>query len=155
MKLVGDRPGHQHVVVAQPFDAQARRRRARPRLSRSVRPRFAAATAAAQAPVPQARVNPTPRSQTRRRSRSRPRICAALDVGTLRKQRMPFDQRPEMLQRQVLGVVDEEHGVRIADVHRHRIAQRARLHRQVQGIDGLGQRNIAPVESDAAHVDAD
>ncbi len=60
-----------------------------------------------------------------------------LDVGALRKQRMPFDDRAEQLDRRALGIIDEEHRVRVADVDRHRIAQRSRLDAEVQRVRGF------------------
>ena len=68
---------------------------------------------------------------------------------------MPLDHGAEQLDRRALGILDEEHRVRVADVDRDRIAQRPRLDAEVQRVRRLGQRDVAPVEADAPHVDAD
>ena len=73
---------------------------------------------------------------------------------------MVLDQRAGAAHRRGLGVVDEEHHVRIAHAHRAgrvqvRIVDRADLQLDVAGVHLLGQRHLRPVEAGFAHVDAD
>ena len=59
------------------------------------------------------------------------------------------------MQRHGGGIIDEEHRVRVADVDRHRVLQRAGCEPEVEGVAFLGQRNIPPIEAGRAHVDGD
>ena len=71
---------------------------------------------------------------------------------------MPFDQWTERRDVEIVDILDEEHGVRIAHGHNGRTGQvglvhRADLHVDAAHIHLLGQRNVFPAHQRRAHVD--
>ena len=73
------------------------------------------------------------------------------DIGALGEQRVVFGAGAFGGQVDGLGVGDEEHAMRVAHAHGGGIAGK----RQVQGVDGMRQRDLGPIELRMAHVDAD
>src|SRR5688572_9160881 len=75
------------------------------------------------------------------------------DIGALREQAMALQHWAEAGEVDGLRIGNEEHRMRIADIDPDRIAERPDAERQVQGIAGLRNRDLAPVELDRAHID--
>ena len=107
-----------------------------------------AATALAQAPVPQASVSPAPRSKVRSFRRSS-NIGRDVDVDPLGKGRIVLDPRPELLERNLARVGDEENDVGIADIDRERLFELVPGHRQRGGVHRIGEREFRPSRSAA------
>ena len=113
-----------------------------------------AATAAAQAPVPQARVSPAPRSHERMcRPSSRDR--GDVDVDPLGEGGVVLDLGPAMVELDLVGVVDEEDHVRVADVDRKAVLELAPRQRQRGRVHRVGDRDVGPAEPglDGRHLD--
>jgi len=77
------------------------------------------------------------------------------DIGALGKEAVVLQLRPKLGKRDGVGIVDEEGGVRIAHVGAHGILQGTETERQMIGVAGLADGNLAPVETCGTHVDGD
>ena len=71
-----------------------------------------------------------------------------LHIGALGEQGVMLIARADQRQVHILGVLDEEHAMRVAHAQRDRIARQG----QVGSIDRLGQRHLGPVELRLPHV---
>ena len=160
--LVLDRAGHQHVVVGlAPFDGEIAAGQLTVTL-RPVRLSRAAATAAAQAAEPQALVRPAPRSQVRITMRSRDRRRGERDVGALRKQRMVFEQRADLVaDRRRIGSSTQKIACGLpmltTDGECRIGAPRGPISSSIARVSANSsrQRNFVPAETRRAHVDGE
>ena len=77
------------------------------------------------------------------------------DVGALGIERIGLEARAQVFQRHRLGVIDEEHHVRVADADRHRIAERSGLDAEMERVGLAGQGDRSPIQPHRSQVDGD
>src|SRR6266850_7019668 len=147
-----DGAGHQHVIVAQPFDLKG-----------------AAIDDHLGLALHQAAAGCRHHGGTGARAAGEREPGAALphaqpqaifidelsnaDIGAFGKELMTFQLRSQLAKRDRRGIVDEEGGVRIAHAGADRILQWPEPDRHVIGVAGPADRDVAPVEPCRPHVD--
>ena len=76
------------------------------------------------------------------------------NVRALGKERIGLQPRADLGQWHGLGVVHEEHRVRVAHVDRHGVRERPCADRDVERVHRAGQGDLVPVEPRRPHIDA-
>src|SRR6266404_1728953 len=149
-----DGAGHQHVIVAQPFDLKG-----------------AAIDDHLGSALHQAAAGCRHHGGTGARAAGEREPGAALpdaqaqaifihelgdaDIGAFGKESITLQLGPQLAKRDCRGIVDEEGGVRIAHAGADGILQRPEPDRHVIGVAGLADRDVAPVEPRQPHIDGD